>query len=512
METIRLLLVEDDRSQAVLVRKHFERADAASITVHHADSLAAAMDALTDHEFDVVVFDLSLPDATGLQGIKKLRREMPTTPVVVLTGTGDPWLALAALKLGAQDFLVKGQMDSRSLVRAVVYAVTRHRTLAAARESETNLRSVLENASDGLAVVDGGGTVVYANPSARMLIGGGVREIEQALFGLRLIEGETSELVVVDSGGSERVFEVRVTEVRWQRRYARLLALRDLSERRRNQRLHERLVETDRLAVVGLLALGCAREINYPAKAVAAEMGELSGGLQRLRALFTKLRELAAASSDVTVARGTERLAGRQQFETQTELLDELLGRNWEHVTRITDVVHDFLMLARTDDPTSELIDVNELLVDASHTLRDGLRDGARLTTRAGDLPPVLGNRARLSLVLTSLLYGLLEGGGVGGRRCGQLRIVSRKRGEEVIIQLIGSGRRGQDKPQPQRKALAMTAAAGGDSPAAWPGTFFARAAVADMGGTVIHRGDRDQIMFEISLPASKAALPDLAD
>ena len=188
METIRLLLVEDDRSQAALFRRHLERAEDAEIKVTHVDRLSSALDLLRSREYDIVLFDLALPDATGLQGIKALRREVPTAPVVVLTGSGDPWLALAALKLGAQDFLVKGQMESRALVRAVVYAVTRHRTLEGARDSEANLRSVLENASDGLVIVDNRGTVVYASPSARRMVGGGDREIDKALSGLRLTE------------------------------------------------------------------------------------------------------------------------------------------------------------------------------------------------------------------------------------------------------------------------------------------------------------------------------------
>lgn len=503
METIRLLLVEDDRSQAVLVRKQLERAEAATIVVHHADRLNAALDMLREREFDIVLLDLALPDATGLTGIKTLRREMPTTPVVVLTGTGDPWLALAALKLGAQDFLVKGQMDTRSLVRAVVYAVTRHRTLAAARESESNLRSVLENASDGLTIVDGQGNVVYANPRSRQFIGGGTREIEQALFGLRLVEGEPSELVLVDGDGGERVFEVRVTEVRWQRRYARLLSLRDLSERRRNQRLHERLVATDRLAVVGHLSVGFAREINFPAKRAAAELGQVSGTVKRLGEAFASLRDAARTSPDPTVARIAERVAGNRQLETQIESLDDVLSQSWENITRIADVVHDFLMLARSEGSGTETFDVNELIADASHTLRDALRDGVSMGSSPGEVPAVVGNRAALSLVLTSLLYGLVDGGGVGGRRCAKLHVVSKERDGQVVIQLVGSGRRDAEAAGGRRGFRSWMRTTGSDSPASWPGTYHARAVVADMGGTVSQSSEHDRITFEVVLPAA---------
>jgi len=425
---------------------------------------------------------------------------------VVLTGSGDPWLALAALKLGAQDILVKGQMESRSLVRAVVYAVTRHRTLETARDSEANLRSVLENASDGLVIVDSRGTVVYASPSAKRLIGGGDRAVDKALFGLRLVEGVPSELALVNDKGDEKILEVRVTEVRWQRRYARLLALRDLSERRRSEKLHERLVETDRLAIVGQLSLGLAREINYPARRAADELSQVSATIQQLRSGYLQLHSAALSSPDPVVAALARQVAEECQFEQRSEVLDDVFGRCWEHVARISDVVHDFLMLTRSSAEVAEPIDLDELIIDATNTLRDALRDGVRLTSSRGKLQPVQGDRSRLSLVVTSLLFGLVDSGGPDGQGCTHVHIVSRQREGSASIQFVGTGKRTGEGPSGRRGVSGWLSAPDALPPGTWPGIAFARDVITDMGGSVSSRVERGRTILELSLPTKVTA------
>jgi serine phosphatase RsbU (regulator of sigma subunit) len=119
-----VLLVEDDEADAFLVGELLEEADApVDLTV--ATSLARAAELLS--EVDCVLLDLGLPDAQGLAGLQRLIQLRQTAAICVLTGLGDEHLGVAAMSEGAQDYLIKGQVDGTLLARAVRYAVERKR-------------------------------------------------------------------------------------------------------------------------------------------------------------------------------------------------------------------------------------------------------------------------------------------------------------------------------------------------------------------------------------------------
>ncbi len=135
MERLRVLLVEDDEGDAFLVRELLSEAEAPfELTV--ASSLREARDRVADAE--CVLLDLGLPDAEGIDGLRKLLAIAGRAAVCVLTGRSDEHLGVQAVAEGAQDYLVKGQVDAVWLVRALRYAVERKR----ADEASRRLREV----------------------------------------------------------------------------------------------------------------------------------------------------------------------------------------------------------------------------------------------------------------------------------------------------------------------------------------------------------------------------------
>jgi serine phosphatase RsbU (regulator of sigma subunit) len=122
----RLLLVEDDEGDAFLVRELLDEADA-SRDVTWVRSLAEARTAMAESRFDCVLMDLGLPDATGLDALRDVLDEAADTAVLVLTGLADEQSGTAAMAAGAQDYLVKGQVDGELLTRSIRYAVERKR-------------------------------------------------------------------------------------------------------------------------------------------------------------------------------------------------------------------------------------------------------------------------------------------------------------------------------------------------------------------------------------------------
>jgi serine phosphatase RsbU (regulator of sigma subunit) len=131
-QPLRVLLVEDDDGDALLVTALLEEFPT-QVTVQRVALLAEALKVAAS-DIDCVLLDLQLPDSTGLAGLSTLRRHAPGAAVVVLTGYRDEVTGIASVATGAQDYLVKGQVDGPLLVKAVRYAWERKRAEVAERQ------------------------------------------------------------------------------------------------------------------------------------------------------------------------------------------------------------------------------------------------------------------------------------------------------------------------------------------------------------------------------------------
>jgi two-component system cell cycle response regulator len=127
-QSLDVLLVEDNLGDARMVRELLAEDAHSRYRLAHVTTVQGAIDHLSvDHcAVDVVLLDLSLPDETGLETVRRVVAASGAASVVVMTGANDEDLGLSALSAGAQDYLIKGQVDSRLLRRALRYAVGRH--------------------------------------------------------------------------------------------------------------------------------------------------------------------------------------------------------------------------------------------------------------------------------------------------------------------------------------------------------------------------------------------------
>ena len=128
-----ILVVEDNQGDARLLREMFNDQGPHTTTFHHVDTIMLAEDHLSAHAVDIVILDLGLPDAEGLEAVRRIHATAPAVPLVVLTGRDDEGLAAQALQEGAQDYLIKGQIETRGLLRALRYAIERKSLQEAAR-------------------------------------------------------------------------------------------------------------------------------------------------------------------------------------------------------------------------------------------------------------------------------------------------------------------------------------------------------------------------------------------
>lgn len=122
---MRVLLVEDNPADALLVRESLLEARAFEIELSLAECLGDALDRLSERGTDVILLDLELPDSSGIETVQRTASAFPKVPILVLTGIGDETMGLRAMHEGADDYLFKGCLSGYLLVRGMRYAIER---------------------------------------------------------------------------------------------------------------------------------------------------------------------------------------------------------------------------------------------------------------------------------------------------------------------------------------------------------------------------------------------------
>ncbi len=197
---VRVLLVEDDPGDARLTQIALLEGSRTPFDLRHETSLARALDWLAGNGCDVMLLDLGLPDAQGLETVHRTRGAAPELPIVVLTGHDDPDFALTTLEGGAQDYIVKGDITGPGLRRAIRYAISRSAQENRVRQAERQMRLVFRMSPEATLLLDHGGRITLANPAAETLFGRHARDME-GLAVDSLLPGAAAALAEARQGG-----------------------------------------------------------------------------------------------------------------------------------------------------------------------------------------------------------------------------------------------------------------------------------------------------------------------
>ena len=160
---IALLLVEDNPGDARLLREMFNDARLHTTNFAHAGRMSEAEKYLAGHAVDIILLDLGLPDARGLEAVRRARAAAPRVPLVVLTGSDDQSLAARALQEGAQDYLIKGQIENIVLLRTLRYAIERKILEDALFDEKERAQVTLDSIGDAVACTDNAGIITFLN-------------------------------------------------------------------------------------------------------------------------------------------------------------------------------------------------------------------------------------------------------------------------------------------------------------------------------------------------------------
>jgi diguanylate cyclase (GGDEF)-like protein/PAS domain S-box-containing protein len=166
-----LLLIEDFAGDVRLLREMFNEPGTHNTQLKHVETIGDAEKYLSEHVVDMILLDLGLPDAQGLDAVRRAHAVAPHSPLVVLTCRDDESLAAQALQEGAQDYLIKGQIETRGLMRALRYAIER-KALEEALFLEKELAQVtLNSIGDAVVCTDIAGSIIYLNLVAEKMTG-----------------------------------------------------------------------------------------------------------------------------------------------------------------------------------------------------------------------------------------------------------------------------------------------------------------------------------------------------
>jgi diguanylate cyclase (GGDEF)-like protein/PAS domain S-box-containing protein len=193
----KILLVEDNPGDARLLREMFNEPDLPQPQMTNVGSMSKAVTHLKEHAVDIILLDLGLPDAQGLEAVRQAHAAAPRVPLIVLSGMDDESLAALALQEGAQDYLIKGQIDIRRLLRVMRYAMERTTMEEALFEEKELAQVTLNSIGDGVASTDKLGNIIFLNLAAEKMTGWSIHEVKGRPITqvLRILEATSREAI-----------------------------------------------------------------------------------------------------------------------------------------------------------------------------------------------------------------------------------------------------------------------------------------------------------------------------
>lgn len=170
-KNIRILLIEDNPDDVFFLRMVLHKADGTSFQIEPVEDLASGLERVKQGNCDVVLLDLTLPDSMGLDTFKAVKAQAREVPIIVLSGLDDETIAVNAVHAGAEDYLVKGRVDSQLITRAIIYAIERTEARKAILRAEEKFRGIFENSVSGIFQTTPEGRYLSVNPALTRIYG-----------------------------------------------------------------------------------------------------------------------------------------------------------------------------------------------------------------------------------------------------------------------------------------------------------------------------------------------------
>ncbi len=395
----RVLLVEPTDADAQRILALLDDADRYSVT--RARSVLEAHASKAVHRPDVVLLDITDPDEDGHDIIEAIPSFSEDAPVIVLANEDHEGSSQDILPVDAHDMVFKNSVTREILALTIRYARERYRFVRAHHRTENRFRSLVDDIPDPVLVADMQGELLHSNPPATALFPNLKPGELVAATGLQ-VPGPQPETFTLDD---QRPYEVRCNRIEWEGRPAWLVLLRDASLRAQVAELRDRLAHSEKLAGIGELAAGVAHEINNPLAFILANLSAALGHVHLIQDVVTNARTASTGDTEPDTIRSLLDQAGPELFAELREILED----NLDGVDRIRTIVRELRTFSRRESEERELVRINDMVKSACHMLASMIRHRATLVKDLGSVPPVMGNRVKLTQIVTNLLMNAIQ-------------------------------------------------------------------------------------------------------
>jgi two-component system cell cycle sensor histidine kinase/response regulator CckA len=416
-EKIHVLLIEDNRVDALVVKEMLEHGEGSAFIVKHASTLEEGMHSLVPgSENRIILLDLGLPDETGLQTLRRVIPVARDATVVVITGQQDEEMGIAALREGAHDYLIKGHVNGDELRRVLRYAVERNKIQSELRAeierrakaqqalqlSERRYRLLSETVPMGILLTDKQGRIVDINKQALRMFGYGRRELIGRVIEtllperLRRSHGESRsgymkkpevrpagtglDLIARRKDGTEFPVEIALGPLDTEEGVLVSATIVDITERKK---LEAQLRLSQRMEAIGRLAGGVAHDFN---NLLTVILGSAEMALEKLpldrpdRRKLELIREAGSSAADLT--RQLLAFSRQQMFQPRVIGLNEVVEQIEALLRRM---IGENIDLAIILEPSLGYIkadagQIEQVLINLAVNARDAMPGGGRIT------------------------------------------------------------------------------------------------------------------------------------
>ncbi|HMK54667.1 MAG TPA: PAS domain S-box protein [Methanobacteriaceae archaeon] len=212
-KSINILLVEDNPGDVVIIQEMIKEIHNTHFIVETADRIDDALRFLQEMDLDILLLDLNLLDSEGIETFTIMNENAPNLPIIILTGIYDEELAINAVGEGAQDYLIKGQINSQLLARSIRYSLERKNIERKLRESEEKYRIMVEKIDSGVILINSQNELSYVNMAMANMLGYTISEMVNkhiSHFTDKNGESKIKQHLVDVKGGSGKVYEVEL--------------------------------------------------------------------------------------------------------------------------------------------------------------------------------------------------------------------------------------------------------------------------------------------------------------
>ncbi|MGB9596669.1 MAG: ATP-binding protein [Candidatus Poribacteria bacterium] len=339
-EEIRILLVEDDDAYAMLISRMLKRAKFGEFLLKRANNQKSAFEQISNGDIDLILLDLHLPDISGLATLDSFINKEFDIPIIVLTSLEDDLMGIKALQKGAQDYIVKSDIDAGLLIRSIQYAIERYNLISELRKnakaleaSEERFRLITEQNADAIVVVDDERIVRFVNPVAEKLFNRNADEFIGRQFDFSAESGFEDDIEVPSNDGSSTILEFRANKIKWQEKDAVLITFRDVTERKQIEKMKDEVISIVSHEIRGPLT----SIMNSLSLIIEGETGDISEPAKKMIDIaYRNSERLLRLTNDMLDIRKIE--SGKMEFNYQvwelTPLIEQAIDANRSYAER----------------------------------------------------------------------------------------------------------------------------------------------------------------------------------